>query len=402
MKQLYLKLLPAVLAAALLPPTASAQKKYDTGASDSEIVIGNTTPYSGPASAYQEIGKAINAYFQMVNDAGGINGRKVRFISLDDGYNPPKTVEQTRKLVEQEKVLFMAGNLGTGPQIAVQKYLNANKVPQLFVYSGGTRFSDPKHYPWSMGFPPSYEVEGRAVGRYIVSAKPAAKIAVIVPSDDAGKDYLKGFKEGVATGKQAKIVAEATYATTDASVDSQLTSFKTSGADAFFNEGTPKFAAQGIVKAHEMGWKPLMVLPSVSSSVAHVLQPAGLDKSVGTVSPAFLKDPSDKSWDNDKGMQKWRAWMAKYDPSASPTDLLAVSGYSIAELTVEVLRRCGDNLTRENVMKVASSLEGLQLSMQLPGLQVNTSPSDYRVNSKLYFQKFDGATWKVFGEPVGG
>jgi len=401
MKPLYLKLVPTVLAAALLPLTALAEKKYDAGASDTEIVIGNTAPYSGPASAYQEIAKGINAYFQMVNAQGGINGRKIRFVSLDDGYNPPKTVEQTRKLVEQEKVLFIAGGIGTGPQIAVQKYLNANKVPQLFVGSGQSRFSSPKEYPWSMGFSPSYETEGRAVGRYMVSARPAAKIAVIVPSDDAGKDYMRGFKDGVATSKQAKIVAESTYSTTDATIDSQMTSFKASGADAFFNEATPKFAAQGIAKAYELGWKPLMVLPSVSSSVSQVLKPAGLEKSVGAVAPAFLKDPSDKSWDNDKGMQKWRAVMAKYNPSASPSDPLAVNGYSIGELTVEVLKRCGDNLTRENVMKVASSLQGVQLSMQLPGLQVNTSPSDYRINSKLYFQKFDGTAWKVFGEPIG-
>lgn len=394
--------LPALIAGvALLPLAAQAEKKYDPGASDTEIRIGNTSPYSGPASAYQEIAKAMSAYFDKVNAEGGVNGRKIKFISVDDGYNPPKTVEQTRKLVEQEKVLFLSGSIGTGPQLAVQKYMNANKVPQLFVGSGQARFSQAKEYPWSMGFNPSYSTEGKAIGRYIASVKPAAKIGVIVPSDDAGKDYMRGFKEGLATSKQAQIVAEATYSTTDATVDSQVTAFKAAGADTFFDEATPKFAAQGIAKAYEIGWKPLLLLPTVSTSVASVLKPAGLEKSVGIVAPAYIKDPSDKTWENDKNMQAWRAWMAKYNSSSNPTDPLAVQGYSIAELTVEVLKRCGDNLTRDNIMKQAANLQGLQLSMVLPGIQINTSSNDYRLFRKFHFQRFNGTAWELFGDMVG-
>jgi len=402
MKQQIRHLLPTLIASvALLPLAAHAEKKYDPGASDTEIRIGNTSPYSGPASAYQEIAKAMGAYFDKVNAEGGVNGRKIKFISVDDGYNPPKTVEQTRKLVEQEKVLFLSGSVGTGPQLAVQKYLNVNKVPQLFVGSGQARFSQPKKYPWSMGFNPTYFTEGEAIGHYIASVKPAAKIGVIVPSDDAGKDYMRGFKQGVSASKQAKIVAEATYSTTDATVDSQVTAFKAAGADTFFDEATPKFAAQGIAKAYEIGWKPLLLLPTVSTSVASVLKPAGLEKSVGVVAPAYVKDPSDKTWANDKNMQAWHAWMAKYNSSASQTDPLAVQGYSIAELTVEVLKRCGDNLTRENIMKQVSNLHGVQLSMVLPGIEINTAPDEYRLFRKFHFQRFNGTSWELFGGLIG-
>jgi branched-chain amino acid transport system substrate-binding protein len=394
--------LSAIIAAVVcLPLAAHAEKKYDTGASDTEIRIGNTSPYSGPASAYQEIAKAMAAYFDKVNAEGGVNGRKIKFISVDDAYNPPKTVEQTRKLVEQEKVLFLSGSVGTGPQLAVQRYLNANKVPQLFIGSGQARFSDPKQYPWSVGFNPSYVTEGKVIGRYIASVKPAAKIAVIVPSDDAGKDYMQGFKDGVGTSKQAKIVADATYSTADATVDSQLTAFKASGADTFFDEATPKFAAQGIAKAYEIGWKPMLLLPTVSTSVASVLKPAGLEKSVGVVAPAYIKDPSDKAWNNDESMKNWRAWLSKYHAEANSADPLVVQGYTIAELTVDVLKRCGDNLTRENIMKQVSNLQGLQLSMLLPGVQINTTPSDYRIVRKFQFQRFNGTSWERFGELVG-
>ncbi|MFZ6645964.1 ABC transporter substrate-binding protein [Undibacterium sp. TJN25] len=395
-------LIPALaLGVALLPAAALAQKKYDAGASDTEIRIGNTAPYSGPASAYQEIAKAMSAYFDKVNAEGGINGRKVKFISVDDGYSPAKTVEQTRKLVEQDKVLFLSGSIGTGPQLAVQKYMNVNKIPQLFVGSGQGRFSQPKEFPWSMGFSPGYAAEGKAIGRYIAATKPDAKVAVIVPADDAGKDYLRGFKEGLADSKKISIVSEANYSTADATVDSQITAFKSSGADVFFNEATPKFAAQGIAKSHDIGWKPMMILPTVSTSVTSVLKPAGLEKSVGVVAPAFIKDPNDKAWENDKGMQAWRAWMAKYNPSANTGDPMAVQGYLIGELTTEVLKRCGDNLTRENILKQVTALKDVQLSLMVPGIRINTAPDEYRIFHKFQFQRFDGKTWQLFGGLVG-
>jgi len=402
MKSTHPLMLPAVVLCLSLASTAAlAEKKYDTGASDTEILVGNTAPYSGPASAYQIIATSMAAYFDKVNAEGGVNGRKIKFISLDDGYNPPKTVEQTRKLVEQEKVLFMSGGIGTGSQLAVQKYMNTSKVPQLFVGSGQSRFAQPKEYPWSMGFNPNYATEGLAIGRYIAATKPDAKIAVIVPSDDAGKDYMRGFKEGVANSKRAQIVAEATYSTADATIDSQLTAFKAAGADTFFNECTPKFAAQGIAKAYDIGWKPMMILPTVSSSIASVIKPAGVEKAVGVVAPAYLKDPGSKEWENDKAMQAWRVWMAKYNTKVNPNDPLAVQGYVVAELTLEVIKRAGDNLTRENIMKQASSLKDLQLSLLLPGIQINTTPDDYRIIRKFRFQRFDGSSWQLFGSLVG-
>jgi branched-chain amino acid transport system substrate-binding protein len=385
----------------LLSASAHAQKKYDVGASDTEIKIGNTAPYSGQAALYQVIAKSMGAYFDKINAEGGIKGRKIKFISVDDGYNPPKTVEQTRRLVEQEQVLFTAGSIGSSPQLAVQKYLNAAKIPQLFVASGQSRFSQPKEFPWSIGFSPTYELEGKVIGRYVAETKPKAKIAIISHADDVGKDYVRGFKEGVAKSNNAKIVAELTYSISDTTIDSQVIAFKASGADTFFNESLPKYAALGIAKAYDTDWKPLMILPTIATSISSVLKLAGLEKSIGAVSPVYIKDPSDKAWDNDKATQEWLAWMNKFNTSVETGDQFAVQGYVMAELVVEVLKRSGDDLTRENIMKQATSLKDVQLPMLLPGIVINTTPTDYRVIRAFRFQRFDGKSWKLFGDAVG-
>jgi branched-chain amino acid transport system substrate-binding protein len=390
------------LALTVMQTPAHAQKQYDPGASDTEIRIGNTAPFSGPASAYQEIAKSLAAYFDMVNAKGGINGRKIKFITLDDGYSPPKTVEATRRLVEEEQVLLTAGSIGTGPQLAVQKYMNQKKVPQLFAFTGSARFFDPQHYPYSIGYNPSYATEGRVIGKYLVGMKPAAKVAVFVPADDAGKDYMRGFKEGIATSKDAKIVGESTYSTSDATVDSQVTSFQAAGADVFFDEGTPKFAAQGIAKAYDIGWKPVLMLPTVSASVASVLKPAGLDKSTGVLSPALVKDPTDPKWDNDPEKQAWLAWMKQYNPSVGTGEIMGVQGYVLGALIVEVLKRCGDTLTHDNIIKQATSLTAVTEPMLLPGVRITITPTDYQVFRQFQFQRFNGKTWDQVGTPVNG
>jgi len=388
----------AVLAAALALP-ATAQKKYDPGASDSEIKIGNTNPYSGPASAYGTIGKSIAAYFKMVNERGGINGRKVNFISYDDGYSPPKTVEMARKLVEQDEVLLLFQTLGTPSNTAIQKYMNGKKVPQLFVATGATKWNDPKGNPWTMGWQPNYQTEGKIYAKHILQTKPNAKIAVLYQNDDYGKDYLKGFEDGLGA-KKSMIVAKASYEVADPTVDSQIVQLKASGADVFFNITTPKFAAQAIRAAYDTGWKPVHYLNNVSNSVGSVLTPAGLEKSVGIITTAYLKDPTDKTWENDAAMKTWRAFMAKYYPDGNLADPFNVYGYTVGRTLEQVLKQCGDNLTRENVMKQAASLKRLQLDTLLPGIAISTGPSDFAPIEAMQLERFNGKQFELFGSVI--
>jgi ABC-type branched-subunit amino acid transport system substrate-binding protein len=392
---------PTILGIALAAGPAAAQKKYSPGATDGEIKIGNTDPYSGPASAYGAIGKAIAAYFAKVNDDGGINGRKIDFLSLDDAYSPPRTVEQTRRLVEQDQVLLMFQQLGTPSNTAVHKYLNAKKVPQLFVATGASKWGDPKHFHWTMGWQPNYQTEARIYARYILENKPAGKIAVLYQNDDYGKDYLKGFKDGLGA-KAAMIVAEASYEVTDPTVDSQMVTLKASGADVFFNITTPKFAAQAIRKAYDIDWKPMHFLNNVSNSVGSVLTPAGLEKAVGVISSAYLKDPTDPQWKDDQAFRDWTAWMKKYNPDGNLADTFNVYGYSVAQTMAQVLKQCGDELTRENVMRQAANLKGFTVPMLLPGIKIDTSPTDYYPIEQMQLMKFNGKTWDLFGSAIGG
>ena len=390
----------AGLAAAAMAFSAAAQKKYDPGADDKEIKIGAIHPYSGPASAYGTIGKSIGAYFDKVNAEGGINGRKIKYIALDDGYNPAKTVEMARKLVEEEEALIVFNPLGTPSNTAIQKYLNQKKVPQLFVATGATKWGDPKNFPYTMGWQPTYQAEGRIYAAHILETKPNAKIAVLYQNDDYGKDYLKGFEDGLGDKAKTMIVSKVTYEVTDPTVDSQIVSLKASGADVFFNITTPKFAAQAIKKAAEIGWKPVHYLNNVSSSVGSVLTPAGLENSQGIITTAYIKDPTDPQWANDKGFQDWVAFMKKYMPSGNLADGFNVYGYNVAQGLVQVLKQCGDNLTRDNVMKQAASLN-LELPMLLPGVNVKTAADDFYPIEREQLQKFEGKTWVLFGKVYG-
>ncbi|KAA0073182.1 ABC transporter substrate-binding protein [Tardiphaga sp. P9-11] len=369
-------------------------------ASDTSIKIGNTAPYSGPASAYGTIARAEAAYFQMLNDKGGINGRKIDFLTLDDGYAPAKSVEQTRRLVEQDEVVALFSSVGTAPNIAVQKYLNTKKVPQLFVSSGATRWNDPEHFPWTVGFNPTYEQEGRIYAQYILKTKPDAKIAIIIPNEDAGKDYLKGFRDGLGN-HVAQLVAQTTYLTTDPTIDSQMVLMKDSGADVFFAEATPKFAAQAIKKAAAMGWKPLIILPTVSNSFGAVLEPAGLENSIGVVTGLYLKDPNDPRWAGDPGMKEWHAWMQKYQPNASTGDLFNVQGYTAAQVMATVLTNCKDDVSRDNIIKQASSVSHLALPMLLPGITVHTEPGNVTPIRQMQMARFDGKSWVLMGDVLG-
>jgi len=397
MKLKHFSLAVAGIAAAAISLSAAAQKKYDTGATDTEIKLGDIKPYSGPASAYGTIGKAIGAYFDKVNAEGGINGRKIKHISLDDGYNPAKTVEQARKLVEEEEEHFIFNPLGTPPNSAIHKYMNQKKVPQLFVATGATKWGDPKNFPWTMGWQPSYQTEGKIYAAHILETNPNAKIGVLYQNDDYGKDYLKGLEDGLGAKAAKMIVAKVSYEVTDPTVDSQMVTLKGSGADTFFNVTTPKFAAQAIKKAAELGWKPAHYLNNVSSSVGSVLTPAGLDNAVGIITTQYGKDPTDPQWANDKGMQDWRAWMAKYYPSGDVKDASNVYGYGVAQTVAQVLKQCGDNLTRENVMKQAASLD-MELPTSLPGINVKTGPNDFYPIEREQLARFDGKTWKLFGK----
>ncbi|HEX7220730.1 MAG TPA: ABC transporter substrate-binding protein [Burkholderiales bacterium] len=380
---------------------AAAQKKYDPGASDTEIKIGNTNPYSGPASAYGTIGKSIAAYFKMLNEQGGINGRKINFISYDDGYSPPRTVEMARKLVEQDQVLFMFQTLGTPSNTAIHKYMNMKKVPQMMVATGATKWNDPKGNPWTMGWQPNYQGEAQIYAQHILKTKPNAKIAVLYQNDDYGKDYLKGLHDGLGA-KKSMIVKEVSYEVSDPTVDSQIVQLAASGADVFLNITTPKFAAQAIRKAYDIGWKPVQYLNNVSIGIGSVLTPAGLDKSVGLLTVAYLKEPNDKQFANDPAMTQWREFMKKYYPDGSQIDNLNVYGYSVAQTIAQVLRQCGDNLTRENVMRQAANLQKYRVDTLLPGVLVSTAADDFAPIESVQLQRFDGKEWVRFGEVMGG
>jgi branched-chain amino acid transport system substrate-binding protein len=385
------------LALALPVDPASAQKKYDEGASDTEIRIGNTNPYSGNASSYGTIGKTIEAYFKMVNDKGGINGRKVNFITYDDGYAPPKTVEMVRKLVEEDKVLFVFQTLGTPPNTAIHKYLNGKKVPQLFVATGASVWGQPQKYPWTMGWQPDYVTEGVIYAKHILANVKDPKIAVLMQNDDYGRDYFNGFKQGL--GKDAgKIVQVATYEVADPTVDSQIIALKNSGANVFFNITIPKYAAQAIKKAHEIGWKPAHYLNNVSASIGAVIKPAGFDASQGVITAQYIKDPTDQQFAKDADIVAWNAFMDKYYPGGDKTSTFPVYAYAVSSTLVEVLKGAGDNLTRENVMKQAASLKGLQVPLLLPGIKINTSPTDFYPIQSVQLSKLEGKEFKRFGD----
>ena len=379
---------------------AIAQKKYDTGASDTEIKIGNVEAYSGPASAYGVIGKTEEAYFKMINDAGGINGRKINFISYDDGYSPPKTVEQVRKLIESDEVLLIFNALGTPTQNAVQKYHNSKKVPQLFLATGASKWNDPKDFPWTMGFQPSYRVEARIFAKYILKTMPNAKVAVFYANDDFGKDYVAGLKDIFGDKTSSILIAEESYETTEPSIDSHIVKLKGTGADVFVNISTPKFAAQAIKKMAELEWKPMHVMTDVSISIGAVMKPAGLENSEGILSATYIKDASDSRWASDPGMKKFMVFIDQYLPGANISDANLVYGYAAAQTMVQVLQQCGDNLTRENVMKQAASLRDFVPDTLLPGVKINTSATDYAPIEQLQMMQFKAGKWQMFGDII--
>ena len=388
------------LGLATLATPAAAQTKYDPGASDTEIKIGQTMPYSGPASAFGAIGKVQAAYFRLLYEQGGINWRYINFISLDDGYSPPKTVEMVRRLIEQDEVLFLMGTVGTASNTAIHKYVNSKKVPHLFVVSGATKWNDPKQFPWTMGFNVNYQSEGKLYALDILRTKPNAKIAVLYQNDDYGKDYLKGFKEGLGDKAKSMIVAEASYEVTDPTIDSQIVALKGSGADTFFNITTPKFGAQAIRKVADVGWKPVHYLNNVSSSIGSVLKPAGMENAIGLVSIQTNKGPTDPAWANDPAMKEYFTFLKKYAPDVGVDDGFGAFGYAMAQLTEHVLKQAGDNLTRENIMKQAASIKNYQVPMMIPGILANTSPDDYAPFQTLQLVKFDGKTWLPYGKLV--
>jgi branched-chain amino acid transport system substrate-binding protein len=391
---------PGALVLTALP--ARAEKQYGPGVSDTEIKIGNTGPYSGPASSYGTIPKSMAAHYKMVNDQGGVNGRKINFISYDDAYSPPKTVEQVRRLVEQDGVLLVAASLGTPTNSAIWNYMNQKKVPQLFVSTGATKWDDPKHHPWTMGWQPNYQSEGRVYAAYIVEHKPDGKIGVLYQNDDFGKDYLKGLKDGLGQKAKSMVVVEAAYETTDPTVDSQIIGMKAAGCDVFVNTGIPKFAAQAIRKAAEIEWKPLHILSSVGSSVAATLKPAGLENAKDLVTDFYLKDPTDPQWQDDQGYKDWLAFMDKYYPEGDKTDAGNVYGPSVSRTVVQVLEQCGDELTRENVMRQAANLHDFTVPMLLPGIKINTSPTDFAPVKQIQMARFDGERWRLFGPLITG
>jgi len=387
--------------AAATGSAALAQKKYDTGASDTEIKIGNIVPYSGPASAYGVVGKAMAAVFKKVNDDGGINGRKINFISYDDAYSPPKAVEQARKLVESDEVLLLFGTLGTASNTAIQKYLNAKKVPQLFVATGATKWNAPKIFPWTMGWLPSYQSESLIYAKYLLKEKPAAKVAVLYQNDDMGKDYLKGLKDGFASDP-SRIVAEESYEVAEPTIDSHVVRLKSYNPDVVIFFTTPKFGAQAIKKLGEMNWKPVTIVSNVSASTATVMRPAGLDNAQGVISAAYAKDASDPQWKDDAGMRAFDELLAKYMPDTNRVDSSAMTGYNMATTMVEVLRRCGDDLTRANVMAQAASLKQFAQGGLLPGVTLTTGPSDFQPIEQLQLMQFKGERWQLFGDVISG
>jgi ABC-type branched-subunit amino acid transport system substrate-binding protein len=385
----------------VLTANAQAQKKYDPGASDTEIKIGNIMPYSGPASAYATIGKTEAAYFNKLNSEGGINGRKINFISYDDTYSPPKTVEQARKLVESDEVLLIFNPLGTPGNTAIQRYMNSKKVPQLFVSTGAAKWNDPKHFPWTMGWQPSYQVEARIYAKYILQNYPGKTIGVLFQNDDFGKDYVIGLKDGLGDQATKLIVVETPYETSSPTVDSQVVQIKGANPDIVFNIATPKFAAQAIKKIAELNWHPVQFLTNVSGSIGGVIKPAGYDNSQGILSTAYLKDPKDTEWKNDPAMNEWRAFMTKWYPEGDLDDAATVFGYGVAKGLEQVLRQCGDNLTRENVMKQAANLN-FEIGIYLPGTRIKTGPDDYAPIEQLQMMRFKGESWERFGPVMSG
>jgi branched-chain amino acid transport system substrate-binding protein len=397
----------ATLSAAIAVTTATstgafAQKKYDTGATDTEIKIGNIMPYSGPASAYGIIGKTQAAYFNKINQEGGINGRKINFVSYDDGYSPPKAVEQARKLVESDEVLFIFNSLGTPSNSAIQKYMNDKKVPQLFVATGATKWNDPKNFPWTMGWQPNYQSEGIIYAKYLMKEKPAGKIGILYQNDDFGKDVLKGVKDGLGAKAASMIVAEEPYETSVPTIESQVVALKSKGADVFISITTPKFGAQSIKKVAELGWKPLFILNNVASSTGSVIKPAGFENAQEIISATYGKDPTDPQWKDDPGVKNFDAFLAKYFPEGNRADSSVAYGYSSSQTLVHVLKMCGDNLTRENVMKQAASIKDLQQEMGLPGIKLNTSATDFAPIEQLQLMKFKGERWELFGPIISG
>jgi branched-chain amino acid transport system substrate-binding protein len=375
-----------------------AAGQYGPGVTDTEITIGNTNPYSGPASSYGINGKVHAAYFAMINEKGGINGRKINYITRDDSYSPPKTVELVRQMVEQDKVFLLFGTLGTPSNMAIHGYLNENKVPQLFVATGADQWNDPKNFPWTMMWLPSYGIESNIYANYILKNLPNAKIAVLYQNDDYGKDYLNGLRAGLGDKAAKMIVATQSYETTDPTVDQQVVALQGSGADVLLTAAIPKFAAQTVRKVYDIGWKPTHFLNSVGNSVGTVMKPAGLEKGVGVISATYVMDPTDPQWQGTPGYKEWLAFMNSHGLSGSITDVQAAIGYSYAQTMVEVLKMCGDNLTRENVMKQAASLHNLKLPLLLPGITLNTSANDFDPIKQMQLQKFDGTTWQLFGD----
>ena len=381
-------------------PEVHAENRYGPGVTDTEILLGQTMPYSGPASVYGTYGKAQLAFFRMVNEHGGVNGRKIRLLSLDDGYSPPRTVEQVRKLVEQEQVLAIFSSFGTPTNTAIVKYLNLNKVPHLFVTSGAAAFADPKTYPWTIGWRVNYVSEAKTYGRYLLQARPNAKIAVLYQHDDVGKDYIRGLREGLGDRADKMIVAETSFEVTDPTVDSQIVTLKASGADTLFIFSSAKPAAQAIRKVWDVDWHPLQFVGNPAASVATVMKPAGLEKSVGIISGAFLKDPTDSHWENDPGLKQWLDFMKHYYPEGDRSDFYNVYAYATAQTLVQVLKQCGDDLTRENLMRQAANLKNLELPILIPGIRVNTGPLDYSPIEQMQLERFDGKQWVLFGDVI--
>jgi branched-chain amino acid transport system substrate-binding protein len=403
MTQRHVLLACVLLGLAVGATPAAAQKKYDPGASDTEIKVGNIMPYSGPLSAYAQIGRTEAAFFRMINEQGGINGRKINFISYDDAFSPPKTVEQARKLVESDEVLLIFQSLGTPTNNAIQKYMDQKKVPQLFVATGATKFGDPKNFPWTMGWQPTYQTEGRIYAKYILQNLPNGKIGILYQNDDSGRDYLKGLKDGLGPeATKRMIVAELPYDPSDPTVDSQVVALKTIGADIFFDEASPKFAAQAIRKAAEIGWKPTLFLASISNSVGSVLKPAGLENSKGILSSNYIKDPTDPTWKDDPAIKQWSEFMDKYFPEGDKSSTFTVYGYALSQTLVQVLKQCGDELTRKNVMKQATNLKDFEVGLLLPGIKINTSPTDYYPIEQMQMSRFNGEHSVLFGTAISG
>ena len=400
MRNHLLRLLPAFAIFALCAAPAAAQKKYDPGASDTEIKIGNIAPYSGPMSALGLIGRTISAYFTKVNAEGGINGRKIKFLSYDDGYSPPKTVEQARKLIENDGVLFIFASLGTPPNTAIERYMNSKRVPQLFVAAGATKFGDPKNYPWTMGWQPTYQNEARIYAKYLIEHHPNGKIGVLYQNDDYGRDYLQGLKDGLA-GKMP-IISEQTYESTDPAINSQIISLNGTGADILFDVTLGKFAAQAIRKVAELGWRPVHLLNNVATSVGTILEPAGLENAKDILSSKYIKDPTDPAWKDDPDFKQWLAFLETYFPDADRTSSSTVIGYALTATVLQVLRQCGDDFTRENVMRQAANLKDVKIPMLLPGISINTTVDDYFPIKQMQMGRFTGERWEQFGPVFSG